>query len=360
MAGSQQNFSEQVSISPFTHATNKSVIGEPQVTSAFLTDRLRDSLTDHVGCEIFTKPLEAEGTVGERLERHLAQVQEDQELCGLLGSESSLCIFIAHSQGVPISAFLIRELLKLRILNSLQNVQLIGLAGIMEGPHKPIRQHPAVKYYEGRPAKELFHFGKKDAKLKTDMDEWLMAYLANGGRMILISSWKDQVVPLNSAILCTFSAHPNLRRYVYIPSNVDPEAEPVLKLIQLCIELMNLPEYSELGSKILSSISERLVPNMYTGKGHSALATNTIMFPFLAEQCLSFSHENGIQARCSRSNLEVSEDFLGWLLHDLRNVKDRLIQSKVSDFIESLSEWKPANPEWIFFAEKLAPLVAFR
>lgn len=330
------------------------------MTSALLTDRLRDSLVAHVDCEIFTKPLEAEGTVGERLERHLSQVREDQDVCNMLGSESSLCIFVAHSQGVPISGFLIRELLKLRILHSLQNVQLIGLAGILEGPHKPIRQHPAVKYYEGRPAKELFHFGKKDAKLKTDMDEWLLAYLENGGRMVLISSWKDQVVPLNSAILSTFSAHPNLRRFVYIPSNVDPEAEPILKLIQLCIELMHIREYSKLGSKLLSSISDRLVPNMYTGTGHSALATNTTMFTFLAEQCLSFPAEVGKQARSSRSNIEVSEDFIGWLLNDLRNVKDQLIQSKLSDLIESISGWKPTNPEWIFFAEKLAPLVAFR
>jgi hypothetical protein len=99
---------------------------------------------------------------------------------------------------------------------------------------------------------------------------------------------------------------------------------------------------------------------MYTGTGHSAVATNLTIFKFLANHCLSFNHEINVPVSCSRLNLEVTEDFLGWLLNDLQGVKDPVIQSKLLEFIKVLSQWRPVNPEWVFFANKLAPLLAFK
>lgn len=308
--------------------------------------------------EILGFPLEAEGTILQRVNKHFEQISADEVATGLLADTDVQVVFISHSQGVPIAAFLVKRLLESgHLKGDLRRIHVLGLAGILEGPDPRIRQNLAVRYVEGRPAKELFHFGRWSTKLKSDLDSWLRQFLSGGGMITLIGGWQDQVVPISSSLMCSFLAHPNLNRAIYVSSEAEEESYPLIKLAQTSLLLLNSPNLCDLGSKLLASLAPELVENLYKGKMHTEIAMAQTNYDHFAQAVVSGRHRLGTPSASSEALIDIDQHYIGWLLNDLKRCDDPRVRLNVQELTEMLKNWTPSGYPWMELRQRLRPLL---
>lgn len=73
----------------------------------------------------------------------------------------------SHSQGVPVSVFLVERLINDGIIDlSRTRVCIMGLAGISHGPFPMHKTSVIVKYFEADAARELFAFNDGDSRIR--------------------------------------------------------------------------------------------------------------------------------------------------------------------------------------------------
>lgn len=336
------------------------MIGEPQVTSSLLVDSLaRELEAGYSGCGITCCPLEADGAIQQRVETHLEQILANEKVMRLLLDHRPLVVFAAHSQGVPTSAFIAKELIEQGVLRP-ENLRIFGLTGILEGPYRQIRYHPFVKYVEGYPAKQLFHFGKPDKQVKIDFDSTVAEFLHSGAKLVLLASWMDQVVPISSAILSSFAPHPNLMRGLFVPEVLQDEEAPVVRLLEICIYMLGHPVYHESGARVLQALSPQLVPSLYVGQGHSTIALAQDSFKFKLPELVAGSKVHVRSSRLASLDLVANTYLVPWHLSILKDCSDPFIARKVAELLPMIAAWKPVRQPWMALKEQMEPLLTIR
>ena len=177
-------------------------------------------------------------------------------------------IISAHSQGVPVSIFLINKLIREGLINTLrQKIVINCMTGISHGPFPALKTSVIVKYVETEPARELFSFNDGDSSISTQYKTELLEILNAGVKILSVASWYDQVVPLYSASFHGIS-HPGLFRVIHI-EGVDYNHDFISHLISFLLKLRNLGLSDR---DLLVHLSDLIAGNLYFGtQGHSSV-----------------------------------------------------------------------------------------
>lgn len=358
------------------------VIGDPRRTSSRVVDMLETAILESEPlppflegpASIYKFPLQGEGTIEERVEKHFDELQKIVDIYSHEGmssidhlKESDTIILAAHSQGAPVAIILLAKLLDAGIVNpGKQNITVLTVAGIFHGPFPPLRKNLVVQYVEADAARQLFDLNDPDSKVSHLLAESLNKVLQSGINITCVASWLDQVVPFYSACLLGFE-HPNIWRSVHI--NADHYRPDFLtKLVDVGLKIKNtLPGFGEPETHmILSQVSDYISGSIYQHATHSSayrkidsyktavewmkLGPNTKNIPI---QAVDHVRHRPLQAT-------VNPYYLPWLFRGWLNNPDLLSNPLTSQEIVDLQKmyqnWKPESKLLKDFKFKLEPI----
>ncbi|KAJ3260664.1 hypothetical protein HK103_000296 [Boothiomyces macroporosus] len=202
------------------------IVGEPVGTSDYFIDKMQQATIKYFrernGIQIEDLSLislNGEGKIEDRVDLLYSQLNNYMDKI----QEADLVLFVAHSQGTPVTALIIERLIENNIINTKKQ-----RTGMM-----------ALEYI-----------------------------LSNGVRISAVGSWYDQVVPLYSATLQGIN-HPNVFRALYIHAQ-DYQPDFLSHLVVFGLKLRNkgLTDYG-----LITQLSDYLAGNIYGfgTQGHSAI-----------------------------------------------------------------------------------------
>ncbi|KAJ3313950.1 hypothetical protein HDV04_001256 [Boothiomyces sp. JEL0838] len=247
-------------------------IGEPVGTSDYFIDKMQQATIKYFrernGIQIEDLSLislSGEGKIEDRVDSLYSQLNNYMDKI----QEADLVLFVAHSQGTPVTALIIERLIENNIINTKkQRTGMMAMAGISHGPYPNLKQSLVIKYVENENAKQLFDFNDPNAKITIAYYKALEYILSNGVRISAVGSWYDQVVPLYSATLQGIN-HPNVFRALYIHAQ-DYQPDFLSHLVVFGLKLRNkgLTDYG-----LITQLSDYLAGNIYGfgTQGHSAI-----------------------------------------------------------------------------------------
>jgi hypothetical protein len=259
----------------------QTVVGVPKGTSARLCAMMSEVTREYldkqplayfeIAPRIDCVPLEGEGCILERTDRHFAQLTDAID-GGKTGKEliekADSVVFVAHSQGAPVTALLVDRMINVGMLNpARQNVGILTLAGVFHGPFTPLRENLVVRYVEADAARELFDLNDPKHPLTGRINDALVNILSKDVMMTCVASWLDQVVPLHSATLLGVE-HANIWRAVYIDAhNYKPDFLSQLIATSLTLANAQIPGSREL----VAQLGSALAGSLYQSNAHSTL-----------------------------------------------------------------------------------------
>ncbi|KAL7746520.1 hypothetical protein RI367_008170 [Sorochytrium milnesiophthora] len=286
------------------------VIGEPTGTSQKFCDRALTALEtwtqQHYGTSLpphsVTKiPLEVEGKIESRVERMYRNITNRDFFVPAEGwardvsfwqatiQEASTVFVATHSQGTPVSILLLEKLIDSGVIDpARQKVVVLAQAGISHGPFPYMLNNIYVRYFESDAARQLFEFNNPSAAITRRYCAAMERILESGARVVLVSSWLDQVVPLYSSAFHAIS-HPNLYRSVFIDSENFYENDFLPHLVIFAIKLRNhgLSDYD-----LLVHLSDTVAGSVYSGtQGHSTLYEEPDVYTLAINFLLSAPHD---------------------------------------------------------------------
>lgn len=260
----------------------QAVVGVPKGTSAHLCAMMSESIRETLARQplsyfeasprIDCIALEGSGCIDERTARHYGQlgaVVEGADETGLdviRGADS--VVFVAHSQGAPVTALLAARLLEEGVLRpDRQNVAISTLAGVFHGPFPHLRENLVVRYVEADAARELFELNDHTGELSLRVQRALVSLLEADVAVACIASWMDQVVPFYSAILLGVE-HPNIWRSVYVDAH-NYQSDFLSHFVGFALKLLN----AQVGDarELLGHLSDSLAGSLYQSNAHSTL-----------------------------------------------------------------------------------------
>ena len=229
--------------------------------------------------------LDGHGTVGQRIDMYLDEIiRGDDGRMSQLFQQADLILFVSHSQGVPVTISLVAALISAKeriIVPSRQVVGLLGMAGVCLGPFPQLKESFLLRYLEnGEACRDLFEFCNLTSDNSKRLHGDMLKILESGVRVSLVAGWRDQVVPLFSALMTTID-HPRLRRAVYIDSHYyyrrDNSGDPSVGigvdayLVRLMSFLIKLRNSGMDDDGLLMHLSWLLGGNLYTDSAHSTI-----------------------------------------------------------------------------------------
>ncbi|KAJ3372695.1 hypothetical protein GGF31_001720 [Allomyces arbusculus] len=278
----------------FPIRTVQRIVGEPTGTSRKFCEQMHLALQKWVqhhypGAELPASkvtlvPLEWEGKVEDRVDHLFEQVidlahshpgEKAKESWPSHKSywqhqiESATTVFVAtHSQGTPTSIMLVERLIETGIIDpKRQRVVILAQAGISHGPFPWNGSSMYVKYLEADAARELFEFNKHDSPVAKRYYKAVERLLEHDIRLVLVSSWLDQVVPLYSSAFHALS-HPNVYRAVFIEAEQFFPNDFLPHLVVFALKLRNAGISDQ---DLLVYLSDVVAGSLYFGTGHSTL-----------------------------------------------------------------------------------------
>lgn len=267
------------------------IFGKPVGTSIRIATQTGEALVnlfnDRFGInipreDITTIPLNASGKVMDRFESlYSALIQDANWLKSIRAAD--LIIFTAHSQGTPVAAMILAQLIREGHLNPQQQITgVLGMAGISHGPYPHMKSSLIVKYVENDTARELFEFNDCSSLVSRKYYDSLGCLLTAGAKFVAIGSWYDQgsfvitkVVPLYSAILQGFT-HPNIYRALYVgASDYNPDFLSHLIVFGLKLRNFGLDDYG-----LVVHLSDAVQGNIYGWgtQGHQVIYEDLITY----------------------------------------------------------------------------------
>ncbi|KAJ1502750.1 hypothetical protein HMI55_002758, partial [Coelomomyces lativittatus] len=148
-----------------------------------------------------------------------------------------------------------------------QHLVILSQAGISHGPFPGLRSHLILKYLEADAARELFDFNSSNSDISERYYSACEKILGFGGKLVLVSSWLDQVVPLFSSAFYALT-HPNIFRAVFIDKDNYAFDDFLSHLVIFALKLRN-SGVSDHG--LLVYLSDVVAGSLYFGSGHSTL-----------------------------------------------------------------------------------------
>jgi hypothetical protein len=142
-------------------------------------------------------PLTGEGKVEDRVDLLYNQLCKASNGWLQHLQQASLIYIATHSQGTPVTFLLLSRLINTRIIQPhKQRVCILAMAGIAHGPFPSLQKSLIVQYLEKAAARELFFFCDEESSISCKFKESLNHVLLSGARVLAVSSWYDQVVPV--------------------------------------------------------------------------------------------------------------------------------------------------------------------
>ncbi|KAJ3269502.1 hypothetical protein HDV01_001348 [Terramyces sp. JEL0728] len=326
------------------------IVGEPVGTSDYFADKMQQATIKYFkernGIQIEDLSLislNGEGKIEDRVELLYSQLNNYLDKL----QEADLVLFVAHSQGTPVSAMIIERLIENKIINpKKQRTGLMAMAGISHGPYPNLKQSLVIKYVENENAKQLFDFNDPSATITTAYYKALEYILSRGVRISAVGSWYDQVVPLYSATLQGIN-HPNVYRALYIHAQ-DYQPDFLSHLVVFGLKLRNkgLTDYG-----LITQLSDYVAGNIYGfgTQGHSAI------YEELDTYYVSLSWIMGQNKLWDTNQDEISVKFrapyktnpfnLPWMMAKLTGdeniMKDEELAGDLKDLQELFKIWIP-------------------
>ena len=358
------------------------VIGDPRRTSARVVDMLETAILESEPfppflegpASIYKFPLQGEGTIEERVEKHFEELEKIADIYFHEGmssiqhlKESDTIILGAHSQGAPVAIILLAKLLDAGIINpDKQKISILTVAGIFHGPFPPLRKNLVVQYVEADAARQLFDLNNPDSKVSRLLSESLNTALRSGVSITCVASWLDQVVPFYSACLLGFE-HPNIWRSVHI--NADHYRPDFLtKLVEIGLKIKNtLPGLGEPETHmILSQVSDYISGSIYQHATHSSAYRKIDAYKTALEWMKLGPNTKNIpiqavdHVRHRPMQSTVNPYYLPWLFRGWLNNQELLNTPLISQDILELQKmyqnWKPDSKLLKDFKFKLEPI----
>ncbi|CAG8536474.1 14114_t:CDS:2, partial [Ambispora leptoticha] len=206
--------------------------------------------------DITSIPLDGYGTVLKRRDAFLKQIQGNKTLREKIKKAKALFV-VGHSQGVPVSVFLLQKLIEARLVDpDQQTMCALLLAGISQGPisrFDPAEKLAEIHVLNNDQSEELFDFQKSSSPISQEYRDATIKILKRGVKIIYFASGNDDKVPLHSA-LYTNMDHPSIKRGIYVADSIYKEKRFVADLVRILIRLRN-NNYSDHGLLVLLSKS---------------------------------------------------------------------------------------------------------
>jgi hypothetical protein len=366
----------------FPNRLIQTVIGDPRRTSSRMVDMLESAILDSDPFppflegppDIYKFPLQGEGTIEERVERHFGELQKVAQVYAHEGAtsikhlqEADTIILGAHSQGAPVAIILLARLLKAGIINTQkQKVSVLTVSGIFHGPFPPLRKNLVIQYVEADAARQLFDLNNPDSNVSKLLFESLDTVLGAGINITCVASWLDQVVPFYSACLLGFD-HPNIWRSMHI--NADHYKPDFLtKLIDVGLKIKNVqPEFGEPETHmILAQVSDYISGSIYQHTTHSSAYRKTDSYRTALEWMHSGPGIKNVPVRAVDHirhrplQSTVNPYYLPWLFHAwLKNsafLQNPLLKDEFVSLQELYREWAPESKLLKDFKFRLEPI----
>ncbi|PJF18753.1 Lecithin:cholesterol/phospholipid:diacylglycerol acyltransferase-like protein [Paramicrosporidium saccamoebae] len=346
----------------------QTVVGVPKGTSVRLCLMMEEVTKEFVSKQplsffetlprIDCLPLEGEGCILERVEHHFAQLddlittEDGQETSGRsLVENADSVLFVAHSQGAPVTALLAERMIDAGILKpEKQCVAALTLAGVFHGPFPSLRENLVVRYVEADAARELFELNEPTSELSMKVHAALNKVLSRDVLFCCIASWMDQVVPLHSATLLGFS-HPNIWRAVYIDAhNYQPDFLSQLVLSALTMANASVPGAREL----VAQLGEALAGSLYQSNAHSTLYEDYGVYSAVLRWMYAIPRSQSAMPTLHHAEmvprLVENPYFLPWTLRGLLNEeglsKSPMLLQDLTKLKELHEEWRPDRKVW--------------
>ncbi|KAL1923806.1 uncharacterized protein VTP21DRAFT_8786 [Calcarisporiella thermophila] len=339
----------------FPHKLVRSVLGEPTGTSARFAFNFKRALAnyfrDHYGVaipdhSISQIPLEGEGKVEDRVQLLKRNLYQNETWCRNL-LEADVVFIVAHSQGTPVSALLVEQLIEERkIQPARQQMCFLAMAGIGHGPFISLKSNLFVKYFEGEAARELFDFMDFSTDISQKFLHALDVMLRANIKIVLVGSMQDQVVPLYSAIIHGID-HPAILRAVYIDAHIY-QADFLTGLIVFALRLRN-NGISDHG--LLLHLSEALGGSIYSDQAHSTiyeeLEVYSLAVRYLLEGPTPSHHNLGLRAGEFRVRSRNNPFYLPWAMRGIMDDRKILGDDELRQELERLQaqyeDWQPTG-----------------
>lgn len=326
------------------------IIGEPEGTSF----RLAHSMNKHLNGEIIAH--EFEGKIMDRVNSHFKYLTNTYK--NFL--DFSEFIIISHSQGSPVSVFLLEQLLQNRLINPLtQNIYIVSLAGILQGPLKALKNNLVVKYLEADAARELFELSDPNSQLSNNLTRAISYILNSGTYFILFASWLDQVVPLYSSLLLPFSCK-NIYRAIFF----DPLSKDHSMLAPLCDLALDLSNRQNLeGNIFLAHISPFLTGDLFKCNSHSSIYKDEVIYKTtksIIDQYVSYGNklfpDISIDQTMLHHKTYSNNAFIPWALRSLLSSNLNEEFNFHVDYKKIYDDWSPSTKTMIELKQFFEPL----
>ncbi|CAG8496019.1 13285_t:CDS:2 [Ambispora leptoticha] len=312
--------------------------------------------------DITSIPLNGYGTVLKRRDDFLKQIQANQTTSEKLKNAKILYV-VGHSQGVPVSVFLLQKLIEVGLVNpNQQKICACLMAGISQGPIS--RFDPAGKLAEAiddDQTEEMFEFQKSSSSISQAYRDATANILKGGVKIVYFASGNDEAVPLHSALYSHMS-HPSIKRGIYVATTVYEEKRFIVDLVRILIRIRN-NDYSDHG--LLNLLSDSLIGYLID-KGHSDLHNEPEAYQYAVDHLTKSKDNKDVDIKFTEFDYSLPEKphrtYVPWAMRGLLSDEEVIITEKLMPDLKSLRQvyktWSP-NPTDLVAAELKCDLEPF-
>ena len=263
----------------FPNSIVQRVMGEPTGTSTKFIEMMTSSLNEwskqeQQEIEITSIALECQGQIEYRVESHF----DDLMVHAKTIMQSDYVYITTHSQGTPVSTMLMAKLIDLGIINH-QKCCILAMAGISHGPFPSFLSYTKIMEENAR---ELFDFNNPNSSVSKKYYESLEDVLNTGVKILFVSSWFDQVVPLYSSLASALH-HKNVLRALYVDVEGYDEKDFLFRLVVFGIKLRN----NMINDKDLFVYLSDVIAGSFYGTGHSTIYEDSNVFKLAIDFMMS-------------------------------------------------------------------------
>ncbi|PVU90391.1 hypothetical protein BB559_004671 [Furculomyces boomerangus] len=223
--------------------------------------------------------------------------------------QADTVIVVTHSQGTPVSALILEQLIELDIVKPrFQRVGMLAMAGISHGPFPSLSDNVVIKYLEHDAARELFFFTRPTEQIVAQYIAALGTILQKGVRMLCVASWVDEVVPFYSALIHSIS-HPNLYRAVYISAPIKSSFLTNLAIFSAKIRNAGISDYG-----LAIHLSSAIAGSIWSGSvsGHSTIYEEPNVYKLMVKWLL-------YSTSSMPPSVNIREPYFGPLIDDFKS-----------------------------------------
>ena len=357
----------------------RNLIGSPRGTSWKFIEEAELTVHDYfqnlnIPIQVGKIPLQRSGCVMERVEYFVGLLKNWKEEM----NSADIILFVAHSQGCPVSVLLLSYLISNGIVQLdkerdvydeqggfinetyRKHIGLICMAGLTNGPSLGLFESKIVKLYQSleRPSlRELFEFQSRNSELSQQFLTGLNVLVNADVKISMIGSLNDQVVPLYSS-LCIFLQHPNIFRALYVPDKGRQYPVFLVHVIEISVKLINLG-YSD--HAMIKELSQFFMGPILSD-GHSIVYEDSKVYKMGITFTLETLGRQGRQQNIKATPFEMNKIgrnpfHLPWCMKGLiEEARLHLSSEELNQLYQEYDDWVPQTAKWRDLKYKLSGL----